>query len=230
MQVAQLDWPALEASLDDRGYAVTPPLLSQAGCATIAALYDDAALFRSTVVMARHGFGCGEYRYFASPPEPVAALRGALYPHLAEIANRWAARLGQPAEWPEHHAKLLARCHAGGQRRSTPLLLRYGSGDYNCLHQDLYGPIHFPLQAVVMLDRPGKDFVGGDLVLVENRPRMQSRAEVVRLPQGCAAIFPVRERPRQGSRGTYRTQVRHGVSSIDRGLRRTLGIIFHDAA
>jgi hypothetical protein len=225
-----LDWVTLEAELDGRGVAVTTPLLSPEECANVAAMYDDEERFRSTVAMARHGFGRGEYRYFRKPPEPVESLRAALYPRLASIANRWAAALGMPAEWPDDHNALLDRCHAAGQRRSTPLLLRYGPGDYNCLHQDLYGPIHFPLQAVIMLDRPGQDFDGGELVIVENRPRMQSRAEVVRVPQGSAAIFPVRERPRIGSRGIYRTQVRHGVSSIDRGLRRTLGIIFHDAA
>jgi hypothetical protein len=225
-----LDWAALEAELDGRGVAVTVPLLSPEECANVAAMYDDDDRFRSTVVMARHGFGRGEYRYFRELPELVASLRAALYPHLACIANRWAVALGMPAEWPDDHHALLDRCHAEGQRRSTPLLLRYGPGDYNCLHQDLYGPIHFPLQAVIMLDRPGQDFDGGELVIVESRPRMQSRAEVVRVPQGSAAIFPVRERPRIGRRGPYRTQVRHGVSSIGRGLRRTLGIIFHDAA
>ena len=228
--IAAPDWDAIEASLDGRGYAVTPPLLSAEACANIAAHYEVDTLFRSTITMARHGFGRGEYRYFSAPPPAIAALRSALYPPLARIANRWAALLGKPADWPADHAGLLERCHADGQRRSTPLLLRYGPGDYNCLHQDLYGPIHFPLQAVVMLDRPGEDFEGGRLVLVENRPRMQSRGEAVDVPQGAAAIFPVRERPRSGARGVYRTTVRHGVSSIERGLRRTLGIIFHDAA
>jgi hypothetical protein len=223
-------WRELEAGLDDRGYAVTPPLLAPDTCAALAALFDDDRLFRSTVEMARHGFGRGQYRYFAVPPGPVAGLRNALYPKLAGIANRWAAMLGISGDWPAQHAELLARCHAAGQRRSTPLLLRYGPGDYNCLHQDLYGPIHFPLQAVVMLDRPGVDFDGGELVLVEKRPRMQSRAEVIRLEQGCAAIFPVRERPRQGRRGVHRTEVRHAVASVGGGRRRTLGLIFHDAA
>ena len=224
-----LDWAALGDAIDDRNFAVTPPLLSPAACGDIAALYDEDAHFRSTVVMERHGFGRGEYRYFAAPPPQVAALRSALYPHLAWIADRWAKLLGRPGDWPATHAAMLAMCHAAGQTRSTPLLLRYGPGDYNCLHQDLYGAVHFPLQAVVQLDRPGIDFDGGALVLVENRPRMQSRCEVAALPQGAIAVFPVRERPRQGARGVYRTQVRHGVASIDRGLRRTLGIIFHDA-
>ena len=180
--------------------------------------------------MGRHGYGEGRYRYFAYPlPPVVAALREALYPHLARIANRWSARLGTPANWPPTHAELVDRCHAAGQTRPTPLLLRYGPGDYNCLHQDLYGPVHFPLQAVVQLDRPGVDFDGGALVIVENRPRRQSRCEAVLAPQGAITILPVRERPRQGPRGAYRTQLRHGVSSIERGERRTLGIIFHDA-
>lgn len=225
-----LDWNALETMLEDRSYAVTPPLLDPGACAALAASFNDEGVFRGTVVMARHGYGQGCYRYFAYPlPPVVAALREALYPHLARIANRWAAQLGTPADWPPTHAALLERCHAAGQRRPTPLLLRYGPGDYNCLHQDLYGPVHFPLQAIVQLDRPGKDFDGGALVLVENRPRRQSRCEAVRAPQGAITILPVRDRPRLGPRGVYRTQLRHGVSSIERGERRTLGIIFHDA-
>lgn len=228
--VDALDWTALEAMLEERSYAVTPPLLDAEVCAALAARYGDEAAFRSTVVMGRHGYGQGSYRYFAYPlPPVVAALREAFYPHLARIANGWAARLGTPADWPPTHAALLERCRVAGQVRPTPLLLRYGLGDYNCLHQDLYGPVHFPLQAVVQLDRPGMDFDGGALVLVENRPRRQSRCETVLAPQGAVTILPVRDRPRQGPRGAYRTQLRHGVSSIERGARRTLGIIFHDA-
>lgn len=225
-----LDWNALEAVLEERSYAVTPPLLDADTCGALAESFNDDAAFRSTVVMARHGYGRGRYRYFAHPlPPAVASLREALYPHLARIANGWAERLGLPADWPPTHAELIERCRAAGQMRPTPLLLRYGPGDYNCLHQDLYGPVHFPLQAVVQLDRPGADFDGGALVIVENRPRRQSRCEAVLAPQGAITILPVRDRPRQGPRGAYRTQLRHGVSSIERGERRTLGIIFHDA-
>lgn len=225
-----LDWNALEAMLEERSYAVTPPLLDADACAALAESFNDDAAFRSTVVMARHGYGRGSYRYFAYPlPPVVASLRDALYPHLAHIANGWAERLGLPADWPPTHVELIERCRAAGQTRPTPLLLRYGPGDYNCLHQDLYGPVHFPLQLVVQLDRPGVDFDGGALVLVENRPRGQSRCEAVLAPQGAITILPVRDRPRQGPRGAYRTQLRHGVSGIERGERRTLGIIFHDA-
>lgn len=225
-----LDWNALEAVLEERSYAVTPPLLDADTCGALAESFNDDAAFRSTVVMARHGYGRGRYRYFAHPlPPAVASLREALYPHLARIANGWAERLGLLADWPPTHAELIERCRAAGQMRPTPLLLRYGPGDYNCLHQDLYGPVHFPLQAVVQLDRPGADFDGGALVIVENRPRRQSRCEAVLAPQGAITILPVRDRPRQGPRGAYRTQLRHGVSSIERGERRTLGIIFHDA-
>jgi uncharacterized protein len=230
-RIAALDWARLSASIDELNYALTPPLLSQADCEAVAGLYGQASKFRSTVVMSRYGFGRGEYKYFAEPlPAIVQTLRQALYPSLATIANRWAIQLGLPAQWPAEHDALRQQCHAAGQTRPTPLLLRYGPGDYNCLHQDLYGAIHFPLQAVIMLDRPGIDFDGGVLTLVENRPRMQSRCETVALTQGQMAIIPVRERPRVGSRGPYRTQLRHGVSSVHRGLRRTLGIIFHDAA
>jgi hypothetical protein len=182
------------------------------------------------VVMARHGFGRGEYQYFAAPlPEPVAALRAALYPPLAEIANRWAGRLGAADRYPPTHAEFLARCHAAGQTRPTPLLLRYGPGDYNCLHQDLYGPLAFPLQVAVLLSEPGRDFSGGEFVLVENRPRMQSAASVVPLVQGEAVAFAVNQRPVDGTRGDYRVTLRHGVSRIRAGQRMTLGIIFHDA-
>jgi hypothetical protein len=230
-KISAFDWPAIEARLEDRSYAVTPPLFSASDCAEVAGYYGEDARFRSTVVMARHGFGSGSYRYFSAPlPSLVGELRTTLYPHLARTANRWACELGEQREWPETHAELTAICREAGQTRPTPLLLRYTVGDYNCLHQDLYGAVHFPLQAIVQLNRPDVDFSGGNLVLVENRPRMQSRCETVALPQGSIAIIPVKERPRQGSRGPYKTQLRHGVSSIDSGVRHTLGLIFHDAA
>jgi hypothetical protein len=228
--VAGLDWSAASVSLDELNYAVTPSLLTPEQCGGIASLYEDASKFRSTVIMSRHGFGRGEYKYFAAPLPPIVqTLRRALYPHLARIANRWASVLHHAEQWPKEHDALLSLCRAAGQMRPTPLLLRYGAGDYNCLHQDLYGTVHFPLQAVVLLDRPEVDFQGGALTLVETRPRMQSRCEIAPMGQGQIAIFPVRERPRSGARGVYRTQVRHGVSSVHRGLRRTLGVIFHDA-
>jgi uncharacterized protein len=228
-QLAELDWDALSESLDTMGYALTPQLLDTDTCAALAADYDTDALFRSTVNMARHGFGKGQYRYFAYPlPAIVRKLRMELYPHLARIANRWAERLGQPDIWPSSHDALIARCHAFGQARPTPLMLRYREGDYNCLHQDLYGSIHFPLQAIVMLS-DAADFTGGALTIVENRPRMQSRVEVIPITQGQVAIVPVREKPRAGSLGWSRSAVRHGVSTILSGERQTLGIIFHDA-
>jgi hypothetical protein len=227
-----LDWPRIAADLDTTGCAVTPPLLDAADCARLAALYDDPAPFRSRVVMARHGFGRGEYRYFAYPlPDPLPALRAALYAGLAPVAERWRQALGGAGEpFPATLDAFLARCHAAGQAKPTPLLLSYGPGDYNCLHQDLYGPLVFPLQATILLSAPGRDFAGGEFVLTEQRPRMQSRAEVVPLAQGQAVIFAVNHRPVQGSRGTYRVAMRHGVSRVREGLRRTLGIILHDAA
>jgi hypothetical protein len=230
--IAALDPEALGHSLDREGFAVTPPLVDAHTCAQLAQLYDASEeTFRSTVNMARHGFGNGEYKYFARPlPVPVTALREALYERLAPIANSWSECLGDGAPWPASHGSLAARCSAAGQTRPTPLLLRYGTGDYNCLHQDLYGDIHFPLQAILLLDRPGVDFYGGELILVEQRPRRQSRPMVVPLTQGAIAVIPVRERPVQGVRGTSRVQIRHGVSKVHRGLRRTLGLIFHDAA
>jgi hypothetical protein len=229
-RVASLDWPRIAADLDAYGCAVTPALLAADECAALAARYDDDALFRSRVVMARHGFGRGEYKYFADPlPAEIAGLRAALYPPLAQIANRWNERMGVALRYPDEHAAFLARCHAAGQTKPTPLLLRYGAGDYNCLHQDLYGEHVFPLQATVLLARPGDDFSGGEFLLTEQRPRMQSRAEVVRLSQGQAVIFPVHHRPVAGSRGTYRVNMRHGVSRLHAGRRHTLGIIFHDA-
>lgn len=229
-QIAALDWTALAKSLDDLGYALTPRLLDAETCAAFAALYADDTRFRSTITMARHGFGKGEYRYFAYPlPEVVQALRTALYPPLATIANQWSQRLGQPDIWPTSHEALLARCHAFGQPRPTPLLLRYRAGDYNCLHQDLYGPIHFPLQAVVMLSADDS-YTGGALTLVENRPRMQSRVEVIPIRQGQIALIPVRDKPRLSSTGWSKSAMRHGVSTVLSGERRTLGIIFHDAS
>jgi hypothetical protein len=227
-----MDEAAVAAALDRDGYAVLPGLLDAAACAGVAALYDDAAVaFRATVVMARHGFGRGAYRYFARPlPAAIEALRVGLYPSLAGVANAWAARLGEARAWPATHAELTAACAAAGQTRPTPLLLRYGAGDYNRLHQDVYGALVFPLQVVVMLDRPGVDFTGGELVLVEGRARMQSRPVVVAWGQGDGVVIPVRERPVRSARGWSRAAMRHGVAEIRGGARRTLGVIFHDAA
>ena len=225
------DSAAMAADLDARGWAVLPSLLDPAACAEIAAGYDDEARFRSQVVMARHGFGRGDYRYFRYPlPDPIAALRAALYPPLVAVANRWHERLGLPTRFPADHADFLARCHEAGQARPTPLLLRYGTGDYNCLHQDLYGEHVFPLQVAILLSRPDEDFAGGEFILTEQRPRMQSRVEVVPLAQGDAVVFAVNHRPVAGSRGDYRVAMRHGVSTVRLGRRHTLGIIFHDAA
>ncbi len=229
--VAALEPEVLRESLDREGFAVTSPIVDAATCAELAQLYAAAAgTFRATVTMARHGFGSGEYKYFARPlPDLVTALRRAFYERLAPIANAWNMRLGSGADWPADHDSVVARCAAAGQTRPTPLLLRYGPGDYNCLHQDLYGEIHFPLQAILLLDRPGIDFDGGELILVEQRPRRQSRPMVLPLVQGAFAVIPVRERPVQGARGAARVWVRHGVSQVHRGFRRTLGLIFHDA-
>ena len=228
-----VDWQEVEAALDRDGVAVLPGLLDAQACRALAALYDGApeGTFRSRVVMARHGFGRGEYQYFDYPlPPPLPVLRAALYAQLAPIANRWNTTLGLAQRYPATHAEYLARCHAAGQVRATPLLLRYGEGDYNCLHQDLYGEHVFPLQVVVLLSQPQHDFDGGEFVLVEQRPRMQSRPLVVPLRQGDAAVFAVNHRPVQGTRGPYRVTMRHGVSRVQRGARSTLGIIFHDAA
>ena len=220
----------IEAELNAQGCVVLPGLLSSADCAAIDALYDDDTRFRSKVVMARHGFGRGEYKYFADPlPGPIAALRTSLYPALADIANRWNAAMGIEERYPARHADYRALCHATGQTRSTPLLLRYGPGDYNCLHQDLYGDHVFPLQIAILLSDPGRDFTGGEFVLTEQRPRMQSRVEVVPLKRGDGVLFPVHHRPVQGTRGVYRVTMRHGVSRLRSGARSTLGIIFHDA-
>jgi hypothetical protein len=229
-RISGLVWDRICGDLDTHGAAMIPGLLTPEDCAAAAGWYDTDALFRSRVVMARHGFGRGEYRYFAYPlPDLVGELRAAFYPPLAAIANRWAATLGGPTRFPAEHADFLARCHAAGQTRPTPLLLRYGEGDYNCLHQDLYGEHVFPLQVAVLLSEPGRDFEGGEFVLTEQRPRMQSRAEVVPLRQGDAVIFPVHHRPAPGARGPYRVTLRHGVSRLRSGRRHTLGVIFHDA-
>lgn len=222
--------PDLLERLDAHGHAVLPRLLDARRCAELVAMYDEDARFRSRVVMARHGFGRGEYGYFAYPlPEPVARLRAALYPPLATVANRWAEALGSGVRYPGTHDAFLARCRDAGQSRPTPLLLRYGAGDYNCLHQDLYGEHVFPLQVAILLAEPGVDFDGGEFVLTEQRPRMQSRVSVVPLRRGDAVVFAVNERPVQGSRGVYRVRLRHGVSTVRSGSRHTLGIIFHDA-
>ncbi|QUD90760.1 2OG-Fe(II) oxygenase [Phenylobacterium montanum] len=229
-RLAVTDWTAAEAALDGEGWARLPALLSPNECRAVAALYDQDAGFRSRVVMARHGFGRGEYRYFAYPlPDLVQALRERLYPRLAPIADRWNARMGLGQRFPAEHAGYLARCHDAGQTRPTPLLLRYGPGDYNCLHQDLYGEHVFPLQVAIFLDEPGADFEGGEFVLTEQRPRMQSRPMVVPLRQGDAVAFAVAQRPVRGARGDYRVTLRHGVSALRSGRRHTLGIIFHDA-
>ncbi len=229
--VAALDWRRIGAELDAGGCAATPPLLTPEECAALQALWPQDERFRSRIVMARHGFGRGHYGYYGHPlPDPVAALRGALYTPLADVANRWNGALGIPARFPSRHEDFLAECHAAGQTRPTPLLLRYEAGDYNCLHQDLYGPLVFPLQVAILLSEPGRDFTGGEFVLTEQRPRMQSRAEVVPLRQGEAVIFAVHHRPVRGGRGTYRVTLRHGVSRIRSGTRFTTGIIFHDAA
>jgi hypothetical protein len=221
----------LAAALDRDGYAVLPRLLSADECRDLAALYDERERFRSRVVMARHGYGSGEYKYLAYPLPPlVAGLRQSLYPSLAPIANRWQAQLGREAGFPDTLDRYLARCHQAGQQRPTPLILKYGPGDYNCLHQDLYGELVFPLQATVLLSRPGDDFSGGEFLLVEQRPRRQSKGEIVPLRQGDAVIFPVNHRPVAGARGAYRATMRHGVSRVHSGNRFTLGIIFHDAA
>jgi hypothetical protein len=226
-----IDWERALAELEDFGCAVVPGLLPPEDCAAYAASYAKPELFRSRIVMERFNFGRGEYQYFAYPlPPGLAALRGALYEPLARIANRWQAALGEQRRFPATHAQYLALCHAAGQARPTPLLLQYRAGDYNCLHQDLYGEHVFPLQVAVLLSRPGEDFTGGEFVLTEQRPRMQSRAEVVPLGQGDAVIFPVSQRPVNGTRGPYRVNMRHGVSRVRGGTRHTLGIIFHDAA
>jgi hypothetical protein len=230
-RVDALDWPRIEADLDAQGGAVIQALLTPMECKALAALYADESLFRSRVVMSRHGFGRGEYQYFRYPlPDLVQGLRAALYPRLVPIANRWHAAMGLDTRFPERHAAFIEQCHAAGQTRPTPLLLQYLAGDYNCLHQDLYGAQVFPLQVIVLLSEPGREFSGGELVLTEQRPRMQSRAEVVPLRQGDAAVIAVHQRPVQGTRGSYRVNLRHGVSRVRAGRRHTAGIVFHDAS
>jgi hypothetical protein len=229
-RVASLDWPGIVSELDGHGCAVIDSLLLPEQCAMLAAMYPADERFRSRVVMARHGFGKGEYKYFAYPlPPVVAALRVSLYGPLAEVANRWNEALGIDVRFPQEHAEFIERCHDAGQVRPTPLLLQYVSGDFNCLHQDVYGEHLFPLQVAILLKEPGVDFSGGEFILIEQRPRMQSRAEVVALRRGDAVIFPVRHRPVQGTRGSYRVNLRHGISRVRSGSRHTLGIIFHDA-
>lgn len=229
-RVDHLDWTGAGADLDDVGIAAIGPVLTPVECSELRALYDEDGRFRSTIDMARHRFGEGQYRYFSHPlPTVVAEMRESFWPHLLPIARDWAARLKQPAPWPDDFDAWLSQCHAAGQARPTPLMLRYGPGDWNALHRDLYGDLVFPLQVVIGLDTPGHDYTGGEFVVVEQRPRMQSKAEVVTLRQGEAAIFATRERPKQGTKGIYRVQLRHGVSRIKRGERKTLGLIFHDA-
>ncbi|MDH4386566.1 MAG: 2OG-Fe(II) oxygenase [Caulobacter sp.] len=225
------DWNRMATELDRQGWSVLPGILSPADCGSIASLYDEGAGFRSQILMSRHGFGRGEYRYFDYPlPGVVQALREALYRRLAPVANRWHAAMGLPAKFPDDHPAYLEACRLDGQTRPTPLLLRYGAGDYNCLHQDLYGSEAFPLQAALLLSRPGSDFDGGELVLTEQRPRMQSRVMVVPAGLGEMVVFAVNHRPVTGARGVYRTVMRHGVSEIRSGQRHVLGIILHDAA
>ena len=230
-RIARLDWERLLPEIGQRGWATTGSLLAPQECESLIASYDEDRLFRSRVVMARHGFGQGEYRYFAYPLPPlIQQLRENLYMRLFPLANEWRQALGVADPFPEDHQQYLARCHTAGQARPTPLMLRYGPGDYNCLHQDLYGALNFPLQAAFLLSRPGDDFTGGEFVLTEQRPRMQSRVQVVPLVHGEAVIFAVNHRPVQGKRGTYRVTMRHGVSAMRAGSRHALGIIMHDAA
>ena len=225
-----IEWQSVEAQLDAHGCGILPGLVAADECVALQRLWDEEDRFRSHIHMARHGFGRGEYRYFRyALPEVIAGLRSNLYPPLARVANRWAERLGRVRRFPAAHAEFLEQCRKDGQVRPTPLLLRYEAGDWNALHQDVYGEHVFPLQVAILLSEPGRDFAGGELVLTEQRPRMQSRAEVVPLAQGDAVVFPVRDRPVRGSRGDYRVQMRHGVSRLRSGLRFTLGIIFHDA-
>ena len=230
-RIAAYDWQMIALRLDQQGWSVLPNLLADEECDAIADLYSSREGFRSHVVMARHGFGSGEYRYFSYPlPKRIMDLRNGLYPYLAPIANGWNGRMGLPTRFSHDHAMFLDRCHAAGQTRPTPLLLRYGPGDYNCLHQDLYGEQVFPLQVAVLLSAPQRDFTGGEFVLTEQRPRMQSRVSVVPLSKGDAVLFAVHSRPHAGTRGDYRVTMRHGVSAIGEGARHALGIIFHDAS
>ena len=229
-RVAAHDWNAIRQSLDAQGWARLPALLSDAECEAVAALYGPNDMFRSHVVMARHGFGRGEYRYFAYPlPNPIQHLREELYPRLQPVANRWHERMNLETRFPDSHEAFLDRCHAAGQTRPTPLLLSYGPGDYNCLHQDLYGAHVFPLQVAILLSEPGVAFEGGEFVITEQRPRMQTRVQVVPVGKGDGVVFAVNHRPHRGTRGDYRVALRHGVSEVRAGNRQTLGIIFHDA-
>jgi len=229
-RVDALDWAQAETDLDAQGCAVLKHLLTPDECRAIAALYPDDTHFRSRVVMGRHGFGRGEYKYFSYPlPDLIGALRPVLYSRLQGVANRWNEAMGIDIHYPDRHETFLKRCHEAGQDRPTPLLLQYEAGDYNCLHQDLYGEHVFPLQVAILLSEPGRDFDGGEFVLTEQRPRVQSRAEVVALKQGDAVAFAVHHRPVQGTRGTYRVNLRHGVSRLRSGRRHTVGVIFHDA-
>jgi hypothetical protein len=231
MTELQQDWRRIAAALDDQGWALLPGLLDDADSDNVAALYDREEGFRSRVVMARHGFGRGEYRYFSYPlPPRIEGLRTGLYPHLAGIANGWQDKMGKEMRFPDRHADYIAHCHQAGQTRPTPLLLRYGPGDYNCLHQDLYGEEVFPLQVAILLSEPDRDFTGGEFVLTEQRPRMQSRVMVVPLKKGDGLVFAVNNRPVKGTRGSYQVKMRHGVSRLITGKRHTLGIIFHDAS
>ncbi len=230
-RVKAIDWAQVSEDLDAQGSAVIEKLISREECAALASLYPSDELFRSRVVMGQHGFGRGEYKYFSYPlPDLVGELRTAFYPHLAVVANRWNTAMGIDSRFPEKHAEFIERCHAAGQRRPTPLLLKYGADDYNCLHQDLYGEHVFPLQLTILLSEPGSNFIGGEFVMTEQRPRMQSRPVVVPLRQGDAVVFAARHRPVQGTRGVYRVNLRHGVSRVRSGHRHTVGIIFHDAA
>ncbi|HWB85064.1 MAG TPA: 2OG-Fe(II) oxygenase [Bryobacteraceae bacterium] len=230
-RVDRYDWEQVSKDLDEQGSAVIEHLLSMKECRALADLYPQDEIFRSRIVMAQHGFGRGEYKYFRYPlPELIASLRTSVYPKLAPIANQWNHAMGIDVRFPDQHAKFVARCHKAGQTKPTPLLLQYGAGDYNCLHQDLYGEHVFPLQLAILLSRPGEDFTGGEFVMTEQRPRMRTRAIVVPLRQGDGVIFAVHRRPVQGMRGAYRVNLRHGVSRIRSGHRYTTGIIFHDAA
>ncbi|HEV7617705.1 MAG TPA: 2OG-Fe(II) oxygenase [Burkholderiaceae bacterium] len=229
-RVKALDWERVSKDLDAQGCAMIEGLVSPEECDALAALYPVDGIFRSRIVMGRHGFGRGEYQYFSYPlPDIISALRTSIYPQLVPIANRWNTAMGIDVRYPAKHADFLTRCHDAGQLRPTPLLLQYGTGDYNCLHQDLYGEHVFPIQVAVLLSEPGRDFTGGEFVLTEQRPRMQSRPEVVPLMQGDAVVFAVHHRPVQGTRGVYRVNLRHGVSRLRSGHRHTVGIIFHDA-
>jgi hypothetical protein len=229
-RVGRVDWECVGSDLDARGFAVIERLLDARECRTLASLYSEEKRFRSHIVMARHGFGRGEYKYFAYPlPDLLGALRSELYPPLSGIANRWNEAMGIEVNYPAEHPAFLRRCHTAGQTRPTPLLLQYGAGDFNCLHQDVYGEHVFPLQVAILLSEPGEDFTGGEFVLTEQRPRMQSRAAVVPLRRGDAVVFAVRNRPVRGTKGSYRVNLRHGVSEVRTGRRHTLGVIFHDA-